>query len=101
VFVLLVTVLMQFFKDKTVVGDVIQVVRETKTVSLNDFLKSYNKGAFTKIALEDETNLKGYQFIETGATTSLMSLNKKLVETYYNLFETKKPIGTSLKDLGI
>ncbi|NCO97838.1 hypothetical protein GW864_01495 [bacterium] len=58
VFVLLVTIGMQFFNDKTVVDDTIQVIRETKEVSLNDFLKSYDQGLFTKIALEDETNLK-------------------------------------------
>ncbi|PJA48710.1 MAG: cell division protein FtsH [candidate division SR1 bacterium CG_4_9_14_3_um_filter_40_9] len=101
VFVLLVTIGMQFFNDKTVVDDTIQVIRETKEVSLNDFLKSYDQGLFTKIALEDETNLKGYQFLQTGAMTSLMSLNKKLVEISYNVYITKKPIGTSLKDLGI
>jgi len=56
--VLLVTIGMQFFNDKTVVDDTIQVIRETKEVSLNDFLKSYDQGLFTKIALEDETNLK-------------------------------------------
>jgi len=101
VFVLLVTIGMQFFNDKTVVDDTIQVIRETKEVSLNDFLKSYDQGLFTKIALEDETNLKWYQFLQTWAMTSLMSLNKKLVEISYNVYITKKPIGTSLKDLGI
>jgi len=100
-FVLLITLGMSLFDNKNIVGDVIQVIRETKEVSLNDFMKSYNQGLFTKVALEDETNLKGYQFLATGATTSLMSLNKKLTETSYNVFETKKPIGTSLKDLGI
>jgi hypothetical protein len=57
-FVLLITVGMSFFDNKTVSNDTIQVIRETKEVSLNDFLKSYNQGLFTKIALEDETNLK-------------------------------------------
>jgi hypothetical protein len=42
----------------SVQGDIIQVVRETKEVSLNDFLKQYTAGTFTKIALEDETSLK-------------------------------------------
>lgn len=101
VFVLLVTVGMQFFDNKTVRDDTIQVIRETKEVSLNDFLKSYDQGKFAKIDLEDETTLKWYQFLWTGDTTSLMSLNKKLVEVSYDVFETKKPIGTSLKDLGI
>jgi len=58
VFVLLVTVGMQFFDNKTVRDDTIQVIRETKEVSLNDFLKSYDQGKFAKIDLEDETTLK-------------------------------------------
>lgn len=101
VFVLVVTIVMQFLKDRTVVDETLQVARETKEVSLNDFMKFYNKWLFTKIALEDETNLKWYQFLETWGTTSFMSLNKKLVQIYYNVYETKKPIGTSLSDLWI
>lgn len=100
-FVILITAGMSFFDNKNVVGETIQVIRDTKEVSLNDFLRSYNQGTFTKIALEDETNLKGYQFISTGETTAMMSLNKKLTEVSYDVFTTKKPIGTSLKDLGI
>jgi ATP-dependent Zn protease len=70
-------------------------------VSLNDFLKNYTENKFSKIVLEDETDLKGYEYLGTGKTVSLMSLNKNLTETYYNLLTTKKPINTSMGDLGI
>ena len=30
-----------------------------------------------------------------------MTVKKSLIEQYVNVFETKKPLGTSLKDLGI
>ena len=85
----------------SVQGDVIDVVRETKDVSLNDFLKQYDKWTFTKIVLEDETSLKGYQYLETGASVSFMTIKKSLTQQYMNVFETKKPLGTSLKDLWI
>ena len=41
-FVILITVGMSFFDNKNIVGDTIQVIRETKEVSLNDFMQSYN-----------------------------------------------------------
>jgi hypothetical protein len=49
--------------------------------------------------LEDETSLKGYQYLETGASVSFMTIKKSLTQQYINVFETKKPLGTSLKDL--
>lgn len=91
----------QLYKTVSVQGDTLEVIRETKDVSLNAFLKQYNNKAFTKIVLEDEISLKGYQYLGTGSSVSLISMNKNLTEQYINVFETKKPLGTSLKDLGI
>ncbi|MCX6823977.1 MAG: ATP-dependent zinc metalloprotease FtsH [candidate division SR1 bacterium] len=100
-FILIVTGGIQAYKTINVQGNIVEVVRETKEVSLNDFLKQYSAGTFTKIVLEDDTSLKGYQNLGTGSSVSFLSVPKKLTEQYVNLFETKKPIGTSLKDLGI
>ncbi|EKD24940.1 MAG: hypothetical protein ACD_80C00145G0074 [uncultured bacterium (gcode 4)] len=91
----------QLYKTVNVQGDTLEVIRETKEVSLNAFLKQYNDKAFTKIVLEDEISLKGYQYLGTGSSVSLISMNKNLTEQYINVFTTKKPLGTSLKDLGI
>ena len=100
-FILIITGAIQIYKTVSVQGDTIEVVRETKEVSLNDFLKQYNDWTFTKIVLEDETSLKGYQYLWTGASVSFMTVKKNLIEQYMNVFETKKPLGTSLKDLWI
>ncbi len=101
IFILLVTGAIQAYKWVTLTGDKLQVINQTKEVSLNEFLKQYNANTFSKIALEDETNLKWYQYVGTGKTFPLMSLNKSVTEEQYNLLTTVKPIGTSLKDLGI
>lgn len=89
------------YKTITVQGSIIEVVRETKDVSLNDFLKQYTQWTFKKVVLEDETSLKWYEYLGTGASMPLMTFKKQLTEQYLNVFETKKPLGTSLKDLWI
>lgn len=100
-FILLVTGAIQTYKTINIQWGVVEVIRETKQVSLNDFLKQYTSWTFTKIALEDETSLKGYQDMGTWNSVSFMSVKKSIVEQYVTLYETKKPIGTSLKDLWI
>ncbi len=100
-FILVVTWAIQVYKTISVQGNTVEVVRETKEVSLNDFLKQYTAWTFTKILLEDETSLKGYQDLGTWASVSFMTVKKNLTQHYVNLYETKKPLGTSLKDLWI
>lgn len=100
-FIVLVTGSIQLYKTVNVQGNVIDIVRDTKEISLNDFLKQYSSWTFTKIVLEDETSLKWYQYIGTGSSVSFMSVKKNLIEQYINVFETQKPLGTSLKDLWV
>ncbi len=100
-FVLVVSTAIQIYKTAMVKGDTVEVVRENKEVSLNDFLHNYKKWLFTKIALEDETSLIWYEYLETGASVSFMTVRKNLIEQYVNVYETKKPLGTSLSDLWI
>ena len=100
-FILIVTGGIQAYKTISVQWSTIEVVRETKKVSLNDFLKQYTSWTFTKIVLEDETSLKWYQNLWTWNSVSFMSVKKSLVEQYVNVYDTKKPLGTSLKDLWI
>ncbi len=100
-FIFLATGAIQIYRNVSIQGDVVEVVRETKDVSLNDFLKHYNGGLFTKIVLEDETSLKWYQDLGTGDSVSLVTFKKHFTQHYTNLYTTKKPLGTSLKDLGI
>ena len=100
-FILLVTGAIQLYKSVNILGDTIEVVRDTKDISLNSFLAQYASWTFTKIVLEDETSLKGYQYLGTWNSVSFMTVNKNLTEQYVNVFTTKKPLGTSLSDLWI
>jgi len=100
-FILVVSWAIQLYKTTSIKGDKIEVVRNTKEVPLNDFLKQYNAWIFTKILLEDETSLKWYEYLETGSSASFITVKKTLIEQYVNVFETSKPIGTSLGDLWI
>ncbi len=98
---MVVTGLIQVYKWTSIQGDKIEVVKKEQAVSLSEFLSGYAKNLFDKVILADDTDLKGYQYLGTGQTVSLVSLNKNLVENDYNLFTTQKPVSTSLKDLGI
>jgi len=100
-FILVVSWAIQLYKTTSIKGDKVEVVRNTKEVPLNDFLKQYNAWIFTKISLEDETSLKWYEYLETGSSASFITVKKTLIEQYVNVFETSKPIGTSLGDLWI
>ncbi len=100
-FILFVSWAIQIYKTAIFKGDVVEVVRDTKELSLNDFLKYYHDGIFDKIILEDETSLKGYQYLETWTSMQFMTVRRTLVEQYVNEYDTKKPLGTSLSDLWI
>ncbi len=100
-FIIIVSGFFQMYSSMNISWDVVEVVRKTEKVSLNDFLQKYAQHAFTKVVVEDETDLQGYQDIWTGRTFSMMSLKKNLTEKYVQLYTTQKPLGTSLKDLGI
>jgi len=100
-FVLIITLVIQAYQSINVDGDSVEVIIKTEDLCLNNFLQQYNNNFFDKIVLEDEILLKWYQYIGTGKTLSLMSLHKSLTEQQYNLFETKKPVNTSLHELGI
>lgn len=86
-----------FFSDEQ-----IEIINDTKEVSMNEFLSGYQAWQFTKIILKDGTNLEGY--IPTSGTTSSlpsMTLQKKIDIAYFNVISTKKPIDTSLNDMWI
>ena len=100
-FIIIVSGFFQMYSSMRISGDVVEVVRKTEKVSLNDFLQKYAQHTFTKIVVEDETDLQGFQDVGTGRTFALMSLQKNLTEKYVQLYTTQKPLGTSLKDLGI
>lgn len=100
-FIVIVSGFFQLYSSLRISWNEVEVVRKTEKVSLNDFLQKYTQHTFSKIVVEDETDLQGYQDVGTGRTFSMMSLKKNLTEKYVQLYTTQKPLGTSLKDLGI
>ena len=101
VFVVCISWMIQLYKKYSTTEWVTQVIRETKEVSLNEFISSYRAGIFKSIDLIDWTEVKWYQYLGTGDEKSIMMLNKTFTEEYYNVYQTKKPIDTSLPELGV
>ena len=86
-------------------GDEVEIVNESKEVSLDQFLSGYHHGVFSKISVENWTKLSGYipssWDKQSDNVFSLMSLRKDIPTHYYNVLESKKPIDTSLTEMGI
>ncbi len=102
VFIIVVSWLLQLYKNYSLSDDdTIQVIKEKRTMVLNDFLKAYKKWLFSKVVLTDGVDLVGYEYLWTGKKTTLMTLNKSFTEQYVNTYSTKKPLDTSLNELGI
>ncbi len=98
---LIISWLLQLYKNYDVAWDVIQVVKNKEEVSLNSFIDRYKAWEFSKIELKDGIDLIGYVFVSSGDTTSMMSLNKTYTEHIFDTYSTKKPMDTSLSDLGV
>lgn len=87
-------------------SDTISVIKDTKEISLNDFLSGYNANQYESIKLKNQTDLEGHMLwtsgnISSGQTLPLMTLQKKVKINNYTVFKTTKPIESSLADLGI
>jgi len=78
-----------------------EVVDTTTKVSLNAFLAQYRQGDFSKIQLTDWIDLAWYQFVSTGDSKQITPFIPAVSKTHYVLFTTKKPIDTSLSELGL
>jgi hypothetical protein len=61
----------------------------------------YGKKTFSKLDLVDDVTLKGYVFISSGEKKPFVSFQKKNQERVFDVYETKKPLTSSLTDLGI
>lgn len=84
-------------------GDTIEVTQKKTEVSLDEFLSGYHNNLYTKITLKNSTDLAGYIPVSgtTSSSMSLMSLQKNIEIKHFDLLETKKPLDTSLTDMGI
>lgn len=100
-FALVITLVLQSAQTVDWSSWVSKQVVETQDVSLNAFVASYQSGSFSSLTLEDATLLKWYEQVDKTGSVSLLSFKKDVVIEYFNVYQTKKPIDTSLADLGI
>ena len=84
----------------------IEKIKEAKQIDLNSFLEMYKNHKFEKIEVINDSILKWYEIIweTTWYVQGSMFLKtqpslRKII--YYKIYETQKPVSTSLKDLGI
>lgn len=111
-FIILTTVGLKALNNFVVSTDTetVSVIKDTKDVSLNDFLSGYHLGSYESIKLNNQTDLEWYILWTTtwdilsgnsSNTLTLMSLNKKLKVKNYSVLKTVKPLESSLTDLWI
>jgi hypothetical protein len=111
-FIILTTVGLKALNNFVVSTDAetVSVIKDTKDVSLNDFLSGYHVGSYESIKLNNQTDLEWYVLWTTtwdvisgnsSNTLTLMSLNKKLKVKNYTVLKTVKPLESSLTDLWI
>ena len=99
---IIVTLILAFVQKKSEneTEDPVMQITEEKEVSLNEWLTTYQEHKFEKARLEDSVNLLGYIFEGTGKDFSLLDFRKKTEIAKYTLLTTKKPLDTSLEELG-
>ncbi len=81
--------------------NIVTKIEETKETTLNDFLDLYQKGAFQKIKLIDNTHFEWYQQISQSVSQYSQFLKKPLIEQKYRITTANKPADSSLAELGI
>jgi len=99
-FVLLMSWFLQIYQSNLFSWDT-EVVDTTKEVSLNAFLSQYHNGDFSKIKITDGVDLAWYHFVSTGTSKPLTTFTPAISRAHYTLFTTKKPLDTSLSELGV
>jgi len=79
----------------------IDEVKSEKKVNLSKFIEDYKKWLFNKIIIKNDKDIAWYAFIWTWKEKTFMSTNKKIIPLNWEVYNTIKPIWSSLKDLWI
>ncbi len=97
------TVWLNIINKFLISGDDVEIIKNTKEVSMNEFLSGYQSLSFSKIKLKDARTLEWYTPVsgQLWDSLSLMSLQKNVKIEYYDVVTTKKPSDISLVDMGI
>lgn len=70
--------------------------KQTQEITLNQFLSGYTNELYEKIDLKDSVLLQGYELLDTEAQPNILGVTP---EKNYRIWETNKPLDTSLTDL--
>jgi len=77
-----------------------EVIRDKKEISLNSLLDNYNSWSYAKVVVVDDKKLQGYvKLDDIKNDKEIFGVKSPVKQNYYNVFETQKPITTSLSEL--
>ncbi len=93
----------EFFNRPVKEWDIyVKNIETEKKVELNEFLDKYKENLFTKIKLINNTDLKWYHLVSTGAVNSSMAWNASdIIEKKWDVYTTTVATTLNLKDIGI
>jgi len=104
VFVLVVTFGLNWYQNNVFLNtdeNTQMIVDETKDISINDFITRYESGDFSQIHLVDDKLLKGFILQETKELQTALTFGETIIQEFYTVFETQKPLANTLADLWI
>ena len=78
---------------------VIQVIEDTEKVSLNQWLANYHEGAYQKISLTNDKDLKGFSLLKKAKESLLFG--REYETEVYRAYQTEKSASLNLIDLGV
>ena len=78
---------------------VIQVIEDTEKVSLNQWLANYYDGAYQKISLTNDKDLKGFSLLKKAKESLLFG--REYETEVYRAYQTEKSASLNLIDLGV
>lgn len=100
-FVVVVSIVLQLFQSDWSLSNLQEVIDNRQEVALTEFLAYYQSGSFAKVALIDDSQLEGYILQSTEEKSIPLNPGEELEIRRYTVFESSKPISSSLQDLGI
>lgn len=77
----------------------VQLIEKEENLDFSAWLTLYQSGDFSKIELINDTDLRGYQLLNTGKQQ--LFFGKEVETQTFSLLKTTKSAGISLLDLGV
>jgi len=100
IFILVSMWLLQLYQKSGLWSGEVDIIREKEEISLNAFLSEYSSWIYNKVVLIDEKTLQWFVVLEQATWEKVfMSMKTSIKQNYYNVFETQKPLTSTLKEL--